>query len=62
MQDFIAAGQFRRGEQLIDAQQVTRPGTLTGHPAGVSRASLQRRARGGNAGQQLHRQRLFQQP
>jgi hypothetical protein len=28
MQDFIAAGQFRHGEQLIDAQQVTRPGTL----------------------------------
>ena len=28
MQDFIAAGQFRGGEQLIDAQQVTRPGTL----------------------------------
>ena len=29
VQDFIAAGQFRGGEQLIDAQQVTRPGTLT---------------------------------
>jgi len=28
VQDFIAAGQFRGGEQLIDAQQVTRPGTL----------------------------------
>jgi multidrug resistance efflux pump len=28
MQDYIAAGQFRGGEQLIDAQQVTRPGTL----------------------------------
>jgi hypothetical protein len=28
VQDFIAAGQFRAGEQLIDAQQVTRPGTL----------------------------------
>jgi multidrug resistance efflux pump len=28
IQDFIAAGQFRGGEQLIDAQQVTRPGTL----------------------------------
>ena len=29
MQEFIAAGQFRGGEQLVDPQQVTRPGTLT---------------------------------
>jgi multidrug resistance efflux pump len=28
VQDFIAAGQFRGGEQLIDAKQVTQPGTL----------------------------------
>jgi multidrug resistance efflux pump len=28
VQDFIAAGQFRSGEQLIDPQQVTRPGTI----------------------------------
>jgi multidrug resistance efflux pump len=28
VQDFIAAGQFRGGEQLVDPQQVTRPGTL----------------------------------
>jgi hypothetical protein len=28
VQDFIAAGQFRGGEQLIDAQQVLRPGTI----------------------------------
>ena len=28
VQDLIAAGQFRGGEQLIDAQQVTRPGTI----------------------------------
>jgi multidrug resistance efflux pump len=28
VQEYIAAGQFRGGEQLIDAQQVTRPGTL----------------------------------
>jgi multidrug resistance efflux pump len=28
IQDFIAAGQFRGGEQLVDAQQVTKPGTL----------------------------------
>ncbi len=29
VQDFVAAGQVRTSEQLIDAQQVTRPGTLT---------------------------------
>ena len=28
VQDYIAAGQFRGGEQLIDPNQVTRPGTL----------------------------------
>src|SRR3954453_19077592 len=28
VQDFIAAGQFRGGEQLIDAQQVRQPGTI----------------------------------
>jgi multidrug resistance efflux pump len=28
VQDFIAAGQFRGGEQLVDAQQVRKPGTL----------------------------------
>ena len=28
VQDYIAAGQFRGGDQLIDAQQVSRPGTL----------------------------------
>ncbi|BCJ90983.1 hypothetical protein IZ6_17180 [Terrihabitans soli] len=28
VQDFIAAGQFRGGEQLIEAQQVAKPGTL----------------------------------
>jgi multidrug resistance efflux pump len=29
VQDFVAAGQVRTSEQLIDAQQTTRPGTLT---------------------------------
>jgi multidrug resistance efflux pump len=29
VQDFIAAGQLRAGEQLLDIQQVTRPGTIT---------------------------------
>jgi multidrug resistance efflux pump len=28
VQDYIAAGQFRGGEQLVDAQQVLRPGTI----------------------------------
>jgi multidrug resistance efflux pump len=28
VQDFIAAGQFRGGEQLVDVQQVAKPGTL----------------------------------
>jgi hypothetical protein len=28
VQDYIAAGQFRGGEQLVDVQNVTRPGTL----------------------------------
>ncbi len=28
VQDYIAAGQFRGGEQLIDPQQVIKPGTL----------------------------------
>jgi multidrug resistance efflux pump len=28
VQDFIAAGQFRGGEQLVEVRQVTRPGTL----------------------------------
>lgn len=28
VQDFIAAGQIRAGEQLLEAQQVTKPGTL----------------------------------
>lgn len=29
VQEFIAAGQVRAGEQLLDAQQVQRPGTIT---------------------------------
>lgn len=28
VQDFIAAGQLRAGEQLVDAQQISKPGTL----------------------------------
>jgi hypothetical protein len=29
VQDYIASGQFRGGEQLIDVQNVVRPGTIT---------------------------------
>jgi hypothetical protein len=29
VQDYVAAGQVRSGEQLIDVQQVSQPGTLT---------------------------------
>ena len=56
VQDFIAAGQFRGGEQLLDPQQVRQPGTLFV----LSRTALRRRAARRDAGQQLHRQRLFQ--
>src|SRR5262249_46908333 len=28
VQDYIASGQFRGGEQLVDVQQIARPGTL----------------------------------
>jgi hypothetical protein len=28
VQDFIAAGQFRGGEQLVDPSQISRPGTI----------------------------------
>jgi hypothetical protein len=28
VQDYIAAGQFRDGEQLVEAQAGTRPGTI----------------------------------
>jgi multidrug resistance efflux pump len=29
VQEYIASGQFRGGEQLIDVQQATKPGTIT---------------------------------
>jgi multidrug resistance efflux pump len=40
VQDVIAAGQFRGGEQLIEAQQVTRPGTLLVHLEPLYQAGL----------------------
>ena len=58
VQDYIAAGQFRGGDQLIDAQNVT----TARHPAHVSRAALSRRDRRRNARLELHRQRVFEQP
>ena len=42
VQDYIAAGQFRGGEQLLEAQTVARPGTILD----LSRTSLRRGARG----------------
>ena len=57
VQDFIATGQFRAGDQLVDLQQMARPGTITRLPG----AALRGRHRRCAAGQQLHRQRLQQQ-
>ena len=58
VQDFIAAGQFRGGEQLIDPQQVTRPGTILVFLEPLYEGGLD----GVTARQQLHRQCLYQQP
>jgi hypothetical protein len=41
VQDVIAAGQFRAGEQIIDVQQVTRPGTLTVYLEPLYRGGLE---------------------
>ena len=57
VQDLIAAGQVRASDQLIDAQQVAKPGTITVFLEPLYRGWSRRRA----AGQQLHRQRLHQQ-
>ena len=51
VQDYIAAGQFRGGEQLIEAQQVAQPG----HHSRFHGADLQGRAGGRDARQQLCR-------
>jgi hypothetical protein len=53
VQDYIAAGQFRGGEQLIDAQTVTRPG----YDPDLSRTDLRERTRRCDPWQQLHRER-----
>ena len=57
VQDYIAAGQFRSGEQLIEAQNIA----PAGHDPRLSGAALQGRARRRDAGKQLHRQCLHQQ-
>ena len=57
VQDYIAAGQFRGGEQLIEAQQRR----ASGHHSRFHGADLQGRAGGRDARQQLYRQRLHQQ-
>ena len=58
VQDVIAAGQIRPTDQLIDVQQMAQPGTITVFLEPLFQGELDRRA----AGQQLHRQRLHQQP
>jgi multidrug resistance efflux pump len=40
VQDVIAAGQYRGGDQLIDAQQVRQPGTLLAHLAPLFKGGL----------------------
>jgi hypothetical protein len=40
VQDYIAAGQFRGGEQLIDAQSVARPGTILTYLAPLYESGL----------------------
>ena len=58
VQDVIAAGQMRPTDQLIDVQQIAQPGTLTVFLEPLFRGRAGRRS----ARQQLHRQRLHQQP
>ena len=58
VQDYIAAGQFRGGDQLLEAQSAARPGTLLVFLEPLYKGGLE----GVTAGKQLHRQRLYQQP
>jgi len=41
VQDYIAAGQFRSGEQLIEAQNVARPGTLLAYVEPLYKGGLE---------------------
>ncbi len=58
VQTVIAAGQIRPTDQLIDVQSMAQPGTITVFLEPLYAGRADRRA----AGQQLHRQRLHQQP
>ena len=57
VQDFIASGQIRAGEQLIDVQQVAKPGTILVMLEPLFEGGLRWPA----TRQQLYRQRLHQQ-
>src|SRR3979490_373081 len=41
VQDYIAAGQLRGGEQLVEAQQVVRPGTVLVYMEPIYQGSLE---------------------
>jgi multidrug resistance efflux pump len=41
VQDYIAAGQFRGGEQLVEAQNVARPGTILAFLEPISKGGLE---------------------
>jgi hypothetical protein len=41
VQDYIAAGQFRSGEQLIEAQNVGRPGTILAYVEPLYKGGLE---------------------
>ena len=58
VQDYIAAGQFRGGEQLIDAQNTVRPGTVLVYMEPLYKG----RVGGRDARKQLRCQCLHQQP
>ena len=57
VQNYIAAGQFRGGEQLVDAQQAARPGTILVFLEPLYEGGLD----GVTPGSSLHRQCLHQQ-
>jgi hypothetical protein len=57
VQDYIAAGQFRGGERLIDVQNTARPGTTVVFLDRFIREGLERNRRN-----QEHGQSLYQHP
>ena len=58
VQDYVAAGQFRGGEQLIEVQQVTKPGTLLVSLEPLYKGGLE----GVTAGSSCIANAYFQQP